>query len=107
MRLSAKERESRSKLRQVLAEKLKIWDQRVKDMEIARILKDPGVEEKLVFVRQEQAKLRKELRALSRGVGKQRDWADGKLIYWSEASDASHDCLLGEYNKSNSKLRGL
>lgn len=75
MQVSARKRESRSKLRQSLAEKLAVWVQRENDPDAVLDL------EKVAFARQEQAKLRKELRALSRGVAKQRDWADGKLIY--------------------------
>ena len=75
MRISAKERDARSKRRQSLAETLAVWVRREKDPDAVL---DP---EKAAFARQEQAKLRRELRALSRGVAKQRDWADGKLIY--------------------------
>jgi hypothetical protein len=40
-----------------------------------------GIPEKLEFIRQEQAKLRKKLASLDRGFGKQRAWSQGKLIY--------------------------
>ena len=75
MSVSARERESRSKLRQSLAEALAVWVRREKDPDAVL---DP---EKAAFARQEQVKLRRELRALSRGVSKQRDWADSKLLY--------------------------
>jgi hypothetical protein len=75
MRISAKERESRSKERKAIALKLAIWLRREKDPDA---LADP---EKAQFARQEQAKLRKTLRILDRGVAKQRAWADGKLVY--------------------------
>ena len=81
MRLSAKARQSRSKLRQALNKELEVWDQRVKDMEIAQILKAPGVAEKLLFVKQEQAKLQRKLKDLDRGFGRQRAWSQGKLLY--------------------------
>jgi hypothetical protein len=35
----------------------------------------------VAFIRQEQAKLRKALRALDRGFGRQRAWSQGKLLY--------------------------
>jgi hypothetical protein len=81
MRLSAKTRQDRSKLRQALNKELEVWDQRVKDMEIAQILKAPGVAEKLLFVKQEQAKLQRKLKDLDRGFGRQRAWSQGKLLY--------------------------
>jgi len=37
--------------------------------------------EKLVFIRQEQAKLQKALRDLDRGFRRQRAWSQGKLLY--------------------------
>ena len=81
MRLSVKERESRSKRRQVLCKELDVWLQREKDMEVAFDLSTEARKEKAQFVRQEQAKLRKALRALDRGFGRQRAWSQGKLLY--------------------------
>jgi hypothetical protein len=77
MRITAKERVSRSKLRQKLWAELKVWVQREKDMEVARSLSLPGVEEKLVFIRQEKAKLQREVNKADRGARKQRKWAKG------------------------------
>ena len=81
MKLSAKERESRSKRRQALCKELGVWLQREKDMEVAFDLSVEARIEKVQFVRQEQAKLRKALRALDRGFGRQRAWSQGKLLY--------------------------
>ena len=81
MQLSVRERASRSKRRKSLNEELNVWLQREKDMEVAF---DLSVEERKVktqFVRQEQAKLQKSLRALDRGFGRQRAWSQGKLNY--------------------------
>ena len=81
MRLSAKARVDRSKRRQTLSRELRVWLQKEKDMEIALVLGVKGVPEKVAFIRQEQAKLRKALRDLDRGVSIQRAWANGKLLY--------------------------
>jgi hypothetical protein len=79
--MSASARAHRSKLRQALNLELNVWLQREKDMEVALALGKEGVPEKVVFIRQEQAKLRKALRALDRGFGRQRAWSQGKLLY--------------------------
>ena len=81
MLMSASARASRSKLRQALNLELNVWPQREKDMEVAHDLSAEVRAEKTVFVRQEQEKLRKALRSLDRGFGKQRAWSQGKLIY--------------------------
>ena len=81
MLMSASARAHRSKLRQALNLELNVWLQREKDMEVALALGKEGIPEKVVFIRQEQAKLRKALRALDRGFGKQRAWSQGKLLY--------------------------
>ena len=81
MLMSASARASRSKLRQALNLELNVWLQREKDMEVAHDLSAEVRAEKTVFVRQEQEKLRKALRSLDRGFGKQRAWSQGKLIY--------------------------
>jgi hypothetical protein len=81
MLMSAKARAARSKLRQALNLELNVWLQREKDMEVALALGKSGVPEKVAFIRQEQAKLRKALRALDRGFGKQRAWSQGKFNY--------------------------
>jgi hypothetical protein len=75
MQLSANTRESRSKRRQVLCLELEVWVRREKDPDS---LASP---EKAEFCRQEQAKLRKSLRALDRGFTRQRAWSQGKLLY--------------------------
>jgi hypothetical protein len=81
MLISAKARAHRSKLRQALNLELNVWLQREKDMEVALALGKEGVPDKVAFIRQEQAKLRKALRALDRGFGRQRAWSQGKLLY--------------------------
>ena len=78
---STKARDSRSKKRQALCVKLEVYAQCEKDMEVAAILSVPCVPEKVKFIRQEQAKLRKALRALDRGFTRQRAWSQGKLLY--------------------------
>lgn len=77
----AKDRVSRSKQRQLLHIDLNTYLQREKDMEVATSRREPGVPEKLAFIRQEQAKLRKALAALDRGFTRQRAWSQGKLLY--------------------------
>ena len=79
--MSAKAKQARSKLRQALNLELNVWLQREKDMEVALALGKEGVPETVAFIRQEQAKLRKSLRSLDRGFGKQRAWSQGKLLY--------------------------
>lgn len=74
MPLSVKERQSRSKLRQGLWEKLTFWREREKDPDA---IADPL---KAVFVRQEQAKLRKQIHDLERGCKRQRAWVRGERI---------------------------
>ena len=81
MQLSVRERASRSKRRKSLNEELNVWLQREKDMEVAFDLSVEERKAKTQFVRQEQAKLQKALRALDRGFGRQRAWSQGKLLY--------------------------
>ena len=81
MLMSAKARAHRSKLRQALNLELNVWLQREKDMEVAYDLPPEVRTDKTKFIRQEQAKLRKALRALDRGFGRQRAWSQGKLLY--------------------------
>ena len=76
-----KSKKVRSRQRQELWVELNVWLQREKDMEIAATLGKPGLPEKVAFIRQEQAKLRRELRALERGVHRQRAWMRGDLLY--------------------------
>ena len=76
-----KKREARSKKRQDLWEKLNVWLQKEKDMEVAFDLCAEDRAQKTEFIRQNKAKLQKELRALERGVHKQRAWSQGKLLY--------------------------
>jgi hypothetical protein len=81
MLMTAKARESRSKQRQALCKELGVWLQREKDAEVWPGLSAQERAEKLSFCRQEQAKLRKALRALDRGFTRQRAWNQGKLLY--------------------------
>lgn len=75
MRITAKERERRSKLRQELNVKLNVWLQRVKDMQVLQ--RDPGNAEKITFVQQEIVKIEKELHDLDFGFRYQRAWVKG------------------------------
>lgn len=81
MLMSAKTRESRSKRRQTLNKELDVWLQREKDMTVAFNITPEVRAEKTRFIRQEKAKLQKELRALDRGFKKQRAWSQGRLLY--------------------------
>lgn len=99
MRITAKARASRSRLRQRFSTELRVWEQRERDMGAAQHLNDQAfnsmfvwqaqtkiaeiqdIPKKLAFIRQEQAKLKKALRSLDRGVSRQRAWANGKFIY--------------------------
>jgi hypothetical protein len=77
--MTAKER--RSKRRQELWELLRKLMQREKDAGVGSALNKPCTPEQLAFLRQEQAKLRKELGHLDKGFAKQRAWSQGKLNY--------------------------
>ena len=81
MLMSAKAKQARSKRRQDAWKELNVWLQREKDMEVAYNLTPEDRAAKMVFIRQEQAKLQKTLRALDRGFGWQRAWSQGKLLY--------------------------
>jgi hypothetical protein len=81
MSISASTRQALSKQRKALFEQLNVWLQREKDMEVAASLRHPGVPEKLSFIRQERAKLEKEIFKLDRGFRRQRAWSQGKLNY--------------------------
>lgn len=74
MRLSASERQSRSKKRQSLWLKLELWVQREKDPDA---MSDPS---KADFARQEQVKLRKQIHDTEAGVKRQRAWVRGERI---------------------------
>ena len=81
MQLSTKTKVNRSKYRQLLHAELSVWVQREVDMEVAFDLTPEVRAEKARFIRQEKAKLEKELSALDRGFSKQRAWSQGKLLY--------------------------
>jgi hypothetical protein len=76
-RMTAKERVTRSKQRLRLSKKLSLWQQRVKDVEVERLLGKPKAAQRAEFVRQELAKAEKEMRSLNAGAKRQRDWASG------------------------------
>jgi len=80
MKITAKERERRSKLRQEIHEKLEVWHQRLKDMEIAKALGETGVLEKISFIGQEIAKANEEMRVLDKGLKRQRVWVSGRAF---------------------------
>lgn len=77
---TAKERDSLSKRRQALWEKLSVMEQRLKDMEVAVALGAPDATAKSAFCRQEHAKLREQVLKLEKGVSRQRAWARGRTI---------------------------
>lgn len=79
-RKTGKARDSLSKRRQGLWEKLGTMEQRVKDMEVAFDLSAPDRAAKTLFCRQEAAKLREQILKLEKGVSRQRAWARGKTI---------------------------
>ena len=80
MKITAKERERRSKLRQETHAKLEVWHQRLKDMEIAKALGETEVLERISFIEQEIAKANEEMRVLDRGLKWQRAWANGRAF---------------------------
>ena len=80
MKITAKERERRSKLRQETHEKLEVWYQRLKDMEIAKALGETEVLERISFIEQEIAKANEEMRVLDKGLRRQRVWANGRAF---------------------------
>jgi len=80
MKITAKERERRSKLRQEIHAKLEVWHQRLKDMEIARSLGETGVPERILFIEQEIAKANEEIRILDKGFKRQRVWASDRAF---------------------------
>lgn len=80
MQLSPKERGLRSKRRQKFYEQLSVW----RDKETEALIQSAAgkdVTEGLIFIRQEKAKLEKELRTLDAGFRRQRAWSQGKLLY--------------------------
>jgi hypothetical protein len=80
MRLSASERESRSKKRQKLWERLGEMHQNTESVALAPGALEPKAEEKVAFGEQEQAKLRKQIHDLERGCKRQRAWVRGERI---------------------------
>ena len=80
MKITAKERERRSKLRQEIHARLEVWYQRLKDMEIAKALGETWVLERISFIEQEIAKANEEVRILDRGFKRQRVWANGRAF---------------------------
>ena len=80
MKITAKERERRSKLRQETHAKLEVWHQRLKDIEIAKALGETGVPERISFIEQEIAKANEEMRILDKGLRRQRVWANGRAF---------------------------
>ncbi len=77
---TVKERDSLSKRRQALWEKLGVMEQRLRDMEVAVAQGAPDTAAKITFCRQEQAKLKEQIVKLERGVSRQRAWARGKTL---------------------------
>ena len=79
--ITNKERKARSKERQRLGELLRLWAQKLKDMEVAVSLDVPEAAQKLAFSRQEYAKAVAAMRKLNRGTAKQRAWVSDGLKY--------------------------
>ncbi len=79
--ITNKERKALSKERQRLGELLRLWAQKVKDMEVAVSLDVPEAAQKLAFSRQEHAKAVAAMRKLNRGAAKQRAWVSNGLKY--------------------------
>lgn len=79
--ITNKERKARSKERQRLGELLRLWAQKIKDMEVAVSLDVPEAAQKLSFSRQEHAKAVAAMRKLNRGTAKQRAWVSNGLKY--------------------------
>ncbi len=75
---TAKERGLLSKKRQALWEKLSTMEQRERDMAIACALGAEDTGAKLVFCRQEIAKLKENIKSTDLGVSRQRAWVRGK-----------------------------
>ena len=79
--ITNKERKALSKKRQRLGELLRLWAQKVKDMEVAVSLDVPEAAQKLSFSRQEHAKAVAAMRKLNRSTAKQRAWVSNGLKY--------------------------
>ena len=77
MNLSSKQRQEASRARQVLGARLRVWEQRLKDLETPQALRSPDAVERLAFCRQEHAKCTEAMRRVNRGVGRQRAWVSG------------------------------
>lgn len=75
--MTNRERERRSRARQALGVKRRVWEQRIKDMESPQALSAPGAAAKLDFCRQEHTKCLEAMRLINRGVGRQRAWVSG------------------------------
>jgi hypothetical protein len=80
MRISASERQSSSKKRQVLWKRLGEMQQNTESMRIAPAEREPDATEKIAFGEQEQAKLLKQINDLERGCKRQRTWVRGERI---------------------------
>lgn len=76
-RKSVKERGLLSKRRQALWVKLQTMAQRERDMAVAAALGAEGVKEKMIFCRQEIAKLKAKIKSTDLGVSRQRAWIRG------------------------------
>ena len=73
-KLPAKTRKSLSEHRLVLSRKIARFEVSVLDAETLVLLKQPEAVNKLVFARQELAKLRREMRELNRPYSRQLHW---------------------------------
>ena len=80
MRLSARERQVRSRLRQKLWEQLQTLRQNTESMRLAPESREPDAAAKIKFGEQEQAKLREQIRTLELGYSRQRAWNRGEKI---------------------------
>ena len=75
--MTNKEREHSSRARQALGVELKVWEQKIKDMETAVLLRVPGATERLAFCKQEHTKCTEAMKRINRGVERQRAWVSG------------------------------
>jgi hypothetical protein len=75
--VTSKERERRSRARQALGAELKVWEQKIKDMETAVLLRVPGAAERLAFCRQEHKKCTEAMWLINKGVERQQAWVSG------------------------------
>ena len=75
--MTNKERERRSRARQALGAELKVWEQRIKDMESPQALRNLDAAGRLALCKQEHTKRVEAMKRINRGVERQRAWVSG------------------------------